>query len=185
MRYLHLLYLIFIILSGGLLGQKFPGARWTRWTVVFIPLAGAMFFAQRQTYPASAHIEWPGSVSVNPWVQAFAWIRNQSPPDAYFAAGPDYMRRPRNDYHSFRALAERSVLADLAKDSAVATQVPRLAPRWQEEVESQEEWEHFGLTDFQRLKSRFGVEWVLVERPGGEGLACPYENAELRVCRLQ
>jgi hypothetical protein len=185
MRYLHLLYLIFIILSGGLLGQRFLRTRWLRWAAVLVPLAGAMFFAQRQTYPATAHIEWPGSVSVNPWLRAFAWIRDRTLPDAYFAAGPEYMRRPGNDYHSFRALAERSVLADLAKDSAVATQVPRLAPRWQEEVEAQKGWEHFGPTDFAGLKSRFGVDWVLVERPGGEGLACPYENAALRVCRVQ
>jgi hypothetical protein len=94
------------------------------------------------------------------------------------------MRRPGNEYHSLRALAERSVLADLAKDSAVATQVPRLAPRWQEEVEAQKGWEHFGPADFARLKSKFGVGWVLVERPGGDTLVCPYEDAGLRVCQL-
>jgi hypothetical protein len=184
MRYLHLFYLIFIILSGGLLGQKFLRSHWLRWAVVFIPLAAGMFYAQRATYPSSAHLEWPGSVPKNPWIQAFAWIRENTPPDAYFAAGPDYMRRPGNDYHSFRALAERSVLADAAKDSAVATQVPRLAARWQEEVEAQKGWDGFGPSDFARLKSKFGVEWVLVERPSGDGLACPYENAALRVCRV-
>jgi hypothetical protein len=34
------------------------------------------------------------------------------------------------------------------------------------------------------LKERFGVDWVLVERPGGEGLECPYENRALRVCQV-
>jgi hypothetical protein len=184
MRYLHLLYLLFIVLGGGLLGQKFAKNYCRRWALIFVPLALGMFFAQRDTYPASAHIEWPGSAPRNPWLEAFAWIREHTPPDAYFAAGPDYMRRPGNDYHSFRALAERSVLADLAKDSAVATQVPRLAPRWQEEVEAQKGWEHFTLADFERLKSKFGVDWFLVERPGGEGLMCPHENAALRVCRV-
>jgi hypothetical protein len=184
MRYLHLSYLLFIILAGGLLGQKFLRCHWLRWVIVFIPLAAGMFFAQRATYPSSAHLEWPGSVSANPWLQAFAWIRENTPPDAYFAAGPDYMRSHGSDYHSFRALAERSVLADLAKDSAVATQVPRLAPRWQEEVEAQKGWEHFGPADFGRLKSRFGVDWLLVERPIGDGLECPHENAVLQVCRV-
>jgi hypothetical protein len=185
MRYLHLLFLIFMILGGGLLGQKFLKTRWARWAVIFIPLAGGMFFAQRETYPASTHLEWPGSTPVNPWLQAFAWIRDHTPPNAYFAAGPDYMRRPRNDYHSFRALAERSVLADLAKDSAVATQVPRLSTRWLDEVEAQRGWEHFTPDDFARLKVRFGVDWVLVERPGGVGLDCPHQNAVLLVCRLR
>lgn len=184
MRYLHLLFLIFIILSGGLLGQKFLRTHWARWAFIFIPLAGGMFFAQRQTYPASAHLEWPGSTPVNPWLQAFAWIRDHTPTDAYFAAGPDYMRRPGNDYHSFRALAERSVLADRVKDSAVATQVPRLSTRWLDEVEAQRGWEQFTITDFQRLKARFGVNWILTERPVPEGLECPYEGATLLVCRV-
>ena len=184
MRYLHLFYLIFIILSGGLLGQKLLRHHWLRWAVVFIPLAAGMFFAQRETYPSSAHLECPGSTAKNPWLQAFAWIRANTPPDAYFAAGPDYMRRPGNDYHSFRALAERSVLADLAKDSAVATQVPRLSNRWLEEVEAQRDWEYFTPADYERLKARFGINWVLIERPAREGLDCPYENATLLVCRV-
>jgi hypothetical protein len=184
MRYLHLLYLLFLILAGGMLGQKFLKTHWARWALVFVPFAVGMFFAQRDTYPASSHLEWPGFAPQNPWLKAFAWIRDHTPPDAYFAAGPDYMRRPGNEYHSLRAIAERSVLADLAKDSAVATQVPRLAPRWLEEVEAQNGWEHYGPADFARLKSKFGVDWVLVERPGGDGLACPYEDAGLRVCQL-
>src|SRR5205085_100767 len=140
--------------------------------------------AQRETYPSSAHFEWPGSNLTNPWLQAFAWIGENTPPDAYFAAGPDYMRRPGNDYHSFRALAERSVLADAVKDSAVATQVPRLAFRWQNEVESQQGWEHVSISDLARLKSQFGVDWVLLERPGVAGLECPYTNMALLVCHL-
>jgi hypothetical protein len=184
MRYLHLFYLIFIILSGGLLGQKFLRSHWLRWVVVFAPLAAGIFFAQRETYPSSAHLEWPGSPPKNPWLKAFAWIRENTPPDAYFAAGPDYMRRPGNDYHSFRALAERSVLADAVKDSAVATQVPRLSTRWLEEVEAQRGWEHFTPVDYQRLKARFGVDWVLVERPGIAVLECPYTNAAVLVCYL-
>jgi Domain of unknown function (DUF6798) len=184
MRYLHLFYLIFIILSGGLIGQKFLRRHWIRWAVILVPLATGMFYAQRETYPSSAHLEWPVSVHKNPWIRAFAWIRENTPPDAYFAAGPDYMRRPGNDYHSFRALAERSVLADAVKDSAVATQVPRLSQRWLEEVEAQRGWEHFGPSDFARLKNHFGVDWILVERPAGEGLECPYTNAALLVCHL-
>jgi hypothetical protein len=184
MRYLHLFYLIFIILSGGLLSQKLLRRNWRRWALVFIPLAAGMLFAQRETYPSSVHLEWPGSSTANPWLQAFAWIREHTPPDAYFAAGPDSMRRPGNDYHSFRALAERSVLADAVKDSAVATQVPRLSTRWLEEVEAQRGWEDFTPLDYQRLRARFGVDWVLVERPGTAGLDCPYTNTAMLVCHL-
>jgi hypothetical protein len=95
------------------------------------------------------------------------------------------MQRPGEDFHSFRALAERSALADYSKDPAVATQVPRLAPRWQKEVTAQEGWRHFELKDFQGLKEKFGVNWVVLERPGVAGLACPYENTAVLVCRIE
>jgi hypothetical protein len=184
MRYLHLFYLLFIIVSGGLLGQKFLRNQWLRWVVIFVPLAAGMFYAQRATYPSSTHLEWPGATPKNPWLEAFAWIRENAPPDAYFAAGPDYMRHPGNDYHSFRALAERSVLADAVKDSAVATQVPRLSQRWLEEVEAQRGWEHFTPADYERMKARFGINWVVIERPARDGMDCPHENAALLVCRV-
>jgi hypothetical protein len=185
MRYLHLFYVIFVVLAGGVLGQKLLRTHAMRWLLVFVPLAAVMFFAQRQTYPTSPHLEWPGSAPHNPWLQAFQWIREHTPTDGYFAAGADYMRRPGEDYHGFRALAERSLLADAAKDSAVATQVPRLAPRWQNEVEAQRGWEQFGVNDFRRLKARFGVDWVLIERPRVQGMECPYENVAVLVCRVR
>jgi hypothetical protein len=185
MRYLHLLYLMFAVLGGGLLGQKALKTHWWRWLALFVPLAAGMFYAQRRTYPASSHLELRGTHSRDPWVDAFLWIRAHTPVDSYFALGPDYMQRPGEDYHGFRALAERSVLADAGKDSAVATQVPRLASRWFDEVEAQRGWEQFGAPEFQRLKSRFGVNWVVVEQPGPPDLQCPYENSVVRVCRLE
>jgi len=185
MRYLHLFYLIFVVLGGGLLGQKLLRLHWPRWLILFVPLSAVMFYAQWRTYPTSSHLEWPGAPPRTSWLQAFGWIREHTPTDAYFAAGAGYMQRPGEEYHGFRALAERSILADVVKDSAVATQVPRLAPRWQNEVETQLGWDHFGVSDLMRLKSRFGVDWVIVERPGIEGLHCPYQNATLLVCHLQ
>ena len=185
MRYLHLLYLLFAVLGGGLLGQKVLKKHWWRWLALFVPLAAGMFYAQRRTYPASSHLEWPSTHSRNSWVEAFLWIRGHSPADSHFALGADYMRRPGEDYHGFRALAERSLLADADKDSAVATQVPRLASRWFEEVEAQRGWEHFGAADFQRLKSRFGVNWIVVDQPGPPYLQCPFENSAVRVCHLE
>lgn len=184
MRYLHLLYIIFLVLAGGLIEQKFLRARWTRWALLFLPLSAGMVYAQRQTYPGSSHLEWPGSIATNPWLQAFSWIRQNTPSDAYFAAGAYYMKRPGEDYYSFRALAERSILADAVKDSAVATQVPPLAQRWQDEVEAQRNWDHFSMGDLSSLKNRFGVEWVILERPGIEGLNCPYGNSSLLVCHV-
>ena len=112
MRFLHLLYLLFVLLAGGLLGQKLQRTGRLRWAVLVLPLAAVMFFAQRQTYSASAHLEFPDTVPSNRWLQAFDWIRENTPVTSFFAIGPDYMERPGEDFHSFRALAERSSLAE-------------------------------------------------------------------------
>jgi hypothetical protein len=202
MRYLHLLYVLMTLLGGCFVGEYLlRNHRW-RWAVLFVPAALGMFVAQRATYPASPHIELPGIIhSSNPWLAAFDWIRENTPEDAYFAIGPDYLNRPSEDSHGFRALALRSVLADNGKDSAVATQVPRLATRWQREVAAQgpdpatdssagrssarAEWQHITGGDLLRLKDQFGVNWVILERPTAVALDCPYRNAMLEVCRIE
>ena len=114
----------------------------------------------------------PGRASANPWLQAFAWIRQNTPADAYFALDPDYLAAPGEDYHSFRALAERSQMADDIKDTAVVTQVPELGRCGRGRLRPQKGWTHFQLADFERLKAEFGVNWVLVAYPpaGGAGL---------------
>ena len=185
MRYLHLLYLILVLISGGLIGRYILRTHISRCLLFFVPLGLLMFYTQRETFPASPHLEFPGTVSQNPWLEAFAWIRQNTPPDSYFALDPYYMERPGEDFHSFRALAERSALADYVKDPSVATQVPRLAPRWLEEVTAQEGWRHFQAADFQRLKNRFGVDWVVLEGNAAPGMDCPYHNELLRVCRIE
>jgi len=184
MRFLHLLYLLFVLLAGGLIGQELQHTGRLRWAALVLPIAAVMFFAQRQAYSASAHFEFPGTVSSNPWLQAFDWIRENTPATGFFAIDPHYMERPGEDFHSFRALAEHSILADVTKDASVVTQVPGLAPLWLEQVQAQSGWEHFGVQDFQRLHARFGVNWLVLAQPGVSGLDCPYRNAAVRVCRV-
>ena len=75
---------------------------------------------------------------------------------------PNYLAAPGEDYHSFRALAERSQLADMVKDTSVVTQVPELGPAWEKQVDATAGWQHFKLADFHRLKNDFGVDWVIV-----------------------
>jgi hypothetical protein len=111
-----------------------------RWAVFLLAINAGMFISQRVQFPGSEHLELPGRSSANPWLQAFAWIRQNTPTDAYFALDPEYMAAPGEDYHSFRALAERSQLADNIKDTAVVTQVPELGEVWARQVKAQKGW---------------------------------------------
>jgi hypothetical protein len=188
MRYLHLLYVLMFLLGGCFVGEHFLQHHRWRWAALFVPAALGMFLAQRALYPASPHLELPGVHSSNPWLASFEWIRKNTPEDAYFALGPDYLKRPEEDCHGFRSLALRSALADNSKDGAVVTLVPRLGERWQREVAAQranhEDWQHISTADLRTLKAQFGVNWVILEQPAELGLECPYRNAKLEVCRI-
>ena len=184
MRFLHLIYFFMALIAGGLLGKYLVKASVWRWALFLLAINAGMVVAQRQLFAGSEHLELPGRQSANPWLQAFAWIRQNTPTDAYFALDPKYFDAPGEDYHSFRALAERSQLADALKDTAVVTQVPELGPEWKRQVEAQEGWQAFKLADFERLKKEFGVNWVLVSYPQPAGLVCHWHNGQLAVCQI-
>ena len=131
-----------------------------------------MFAWQRAEFAGSQHLELPWRQPANPWLQAFAWIRANTPENAYFALDPHYLEAPGEDYHSFRALAERSQLADAVKDASVVTLVPELGPEWVRQTDAGEGWPTFRLADFERLKAEFGVDWVLVNNEQTTGLNC-------------
>jgi hypothetical protein len=184
LRCLALCYMVLVVVAGGLLGQFILKDRVWRWLVLFIPLSCGMFFAQRQVFPASAHIEWPSAAARNPWAQAFDWIRDNTPVDALFALNPAHMEIPGEDANGFRARAQRSMLADLIKDKGAASMFPPLSVVWAEQINDQKNWMQFTLEDFKRLHQKYGVTWLVLEHSGPAGLTCPYENPTVRVCHL-
>ena len=184
MRSFHLLYVVFFILLGGLIGEYALQAKVWRWLGLFVPLAASMWLVQYNSYPASPHVEWPGGTSHNTWISAFLWIRGHTPKSAVFGIDPGYMLLPGEDEHGFRAVAERSVLADSVKDSGAVSLFPQLASHWKDQVQAQRGWENFHLADFENLAGQYPVTWILTRSPGPRGLICPYRNHDLAVCRI-
>ena len=184
MRFLHLVYIFMALVGGGLLGQFLLKQHLGRWAVFLLVFNGGMFIAQWELIDEGAHLELPGVTTSNPWLQAFGWIRGNTPKDAYFALDPNYLAAPGEGFHGFRALAERSQLADWIKDTSVVTEVPSLAPLWRRQQLAETGWKHFELGDFERLKAEFGVDWVLVLYPQTAALDCRWHNGQLAVCRI-
>jgi hypothetical protein len=184
MRAFHLIYVIFFVLLGGLIAEYVLGRKGWRWVALFVPLAAGMWILQQSAYPFSPHVECPGGADRNPWAEAFLWIRANTPRDAVFALDPNYLAIPQDDQHGFRAVAERSVLADNLKDSGAVSLFPQLAAEWKQQVQAQTGWARFHAADFQNLARRYPVTWVVVQPSQTAGLACPYQNAELAVCRI-
>jgi hypothetical protein len=185
MRAFHPLYCIFFALLGGLLGEYVLGNKALRWAALFVPIAMGMYFAQAGAYPYSAHIEWPGLHDGNSWSNAFYWIRDNTPKDAVFALDPNYMGFDGEDQHGFRAVAERSVLADQRKDSGAVSLFPWLGDEWKREELAQTGLDHFAPQDYQRLEREYPVTWIVTRAPGPGFEDCLYRNKDVAVCRLR
>ena len=185
LRFLHLLYVIMFLLAGGLIGKFLLKKSPWRWALLFVPLCAGMAYAQDRLTPSSSHLELPGQQSKNAWVQAFKWARHNTPENAYFALDPRYMALPGEDQHGFRAIAQRSALADAVKDSGAASMFPALASPWADQLNAQKGWERFRRDDFLRLKKNYGVDWIVIQEPGVPGLPCPYATSQLLVCRIE
>jgi hypothetical protein len=184
LRSLHLLYMFMFVCIGGFLGEYVLKDRVWRWLVLFVPLSVGMYVAQRSLFPASAQVEWPGRAPKNPWAQAFVWVQQNTPNDAMFALDPMHMRIEGEDGIGFRCLARRSRMADAIKDNGVVSMFPPLADEWWGQVQAQAQWKTFQKSDFEWLKEKYGVTWVVLQQPGVAGIDCQYQNAVVRVCRL-
>ena len=184
LRGLLLAFVFLFVVGGGWLAEYVLKTQLWRWAVLFIPIGAGMFYGQRQLFPATHHLELPGRAAANPWVQAFLWIKSNTPIDSYFALNPEHMLSPGEDQHGFRAIAERSMLADAVKDSGAVTMFPALAETWQEQVDAQQGWKDFRLQDFERLHQQYGVTWFVLEHAQAGRMDCPYNHSGLYVCRL-
>lgn len=187
MRGFQLLYLLMFLIAGGLIGETFLRKRLLIWMALFAPICGGMAFTQFQIFPSDRHVEWPGAASSNPWVQAFTWIRTNTPSDAIFALDPDYMALPGEDNQGFRAIASHSSLADAVKDWSASAMFPgkALATECLEQVRAAQGWQNFRAADFERLKQTYGVNWVVLDQPQNAGLTCPYRNSRVSVCKIE
>jgi hypothetical protein len=203
LRILHLTYIVMTLLGGGLLAEMVLKQKAWRWALLLLPIAAAMSVAQFESFPDTHHVEWPGRSTGNAWVEAFDWVKANTPVDAYFVLDPHYMSSEGEDFHGFRGLAERGQMADWDKDPGVALLFPELAARWSHEVHALDNWKNFRAADFRRLHDQFGVGWTVLSdgspqgssgeqaSGGGQPYAafaesdCPYRRRGVMVCRIR
>ena len=152
--------------------------------LVLIALAAIMFLVQRETFPASAHIELPWRTNMNPWTEAFLWARANTPRNALFALDARYVNQHGEDAQTFRATALRSALPDFSKDGGEAAITPSLAALWQQGAAAQANLstEPDSLRDA-RLRP-LGVTWMVLHSTAPTQHPCPYNNSVVKICRL-
>lgn len=185
LRTFHLITLVMVLLLAGVIGEYLGKNRPWLPAAMAIPLALGMFYVARATYPNSPQIEFPAHTSSNPWVNTLLWVRNNTPQDAVFAVDSRYFMDPTVDVHGFRAISERSGLADYFKDGGVVALFPGLAPEWKDMTNATYGLNHFRADDFRRLKSEYSaVSWTVIHGPAPDGMQCPYQHQGYSVCQM-
>jgi hypothetical protein len=186
LRVFHVVYLVMVLSLGAALGEHILRRHLWRWAAAMFLLGGIMFASARTAFPGSRHLELPWTAPRNPWVQAFLWIRDNTPKDAFFALDADYINTPGEDAQCFRAIAERSSLPDYSKDGGEASIAPELTNEWKQGQQAQQQLSAFATTDAQRFAalSPLGVSWLVLDTRAATNLDCPYTNPLVKVCRL-
>lgn len=185
LRSFHLITLVFVLLLGGAVGEYCTGKR--RWAGVsaLVVIAVGMGISDSMLYSASPHVEWPAKHSENAWVNTLLWIRTHTPENAVFAVDSRYFLAPGVDEHGFRAISERSALADYYKDSGVVSLFPSLAPEWKQMSDATQGLNHFSFADFKRLETEYPeVNWTVIRGHAPARLECPYAHEGYTVCKL-
>jgi hypothetical protein len=182
MRINHIIYAIGLVLFGGLIGHYSAQRRWLA-PAFFLAAFTGMAIAASLNFPGCRQVEWPGLAPINPWSQAFLWIRHNTPRDAIFAFNPRLIHQPLEDEQGFRVFSERSQLPD-DKDSGDVTVFPSLALLWARERNATA-----GInteSDAQRLSSLtpYDVTWILLPPSAQTHFPCPYQNGVTKVCLL-
>lgn len=185
LRSFHLITLVFVLLLAGVAGEYLAKGRPWIIAAISVPLAAGMFIVSRQTYPNSPQIEFPSTTSSNAWVNTLLWVRQNTPTNAVFAIDSRYFKEPLNDVHGFRAISERSALADYFKDSGAVSLFPALAVEWKQMSDATYGLNHFSMAQFQQLQKEYPqVSWTVIHGPAPAGMDCPYSRQTFNVCRL-
>ena len=139
--------------------------------------------AQRIAWAGSRPIEWPGTHPLNPYQQAFLWIRDNTPHNAVFAFNPRLVYLPGEDEQGFRAISERDQLAD-DKDAGIAAVIPQLADRWASQRNAELTVDQ--MTDSERslTLAPLGATWLLLPPSADTAFPCPWHNRAVKVCRM-
>ena len=148
-------------------------------------VAVLMFAVERNTYPNSPHIEWPGlKTSSNAWVNTLLWVRYDTPRNAIFAVDSRYFKDAGVDDHGFRAISRRSELADYYKDGGAVAIFPKLDREWKQMSDATYGLNHFTAADFTRLAKAWPVTWAVIHGSAPVGMDCPYQQQGYAVCRI-
>ena len=187
LRLFQLVYFVLILTLGALLGRFVLRKRRWAWVAAAIVLGTPVTVPSLLTFSHSRHLELPLKAlgqSPNRWVEAFSWVRQNTPQDALFALDANYISAADEDAQSFRAIAERSALPDYSKDGGETAVNPQLSKAWAVGVDAQQSLSSRDDPERDERLRSLGVTWLVLHSDAVTDAACAYNNGTVKVCRL-
>ncbi len=188
LRCFQLVYIVMAMALGAWLGEHWLRRHAWRWALLLAAFGILMFFVERSTFPASAHLELPfgheAEALRNPWERAFLWVRDHTAKDALFALDAHYITRDGEDAQCFRAIAERSALPDYSKDGGEASITPSLTSAWVTGQTAQTNLDAEPDADRLAKLRPLGVAFVTLKSDTTTTWRCPYRNEAAKICRV-
>lgn len=183
LRSFHMIYALGIVMLGGAIATHLARSHRLAGICLLSVIAAGMLLMQRHVYASLQDVELPGHAMRNSYEQGFRWVRDNTPPNAYFAMDPRLADYEDEAVPGFRAMTRRSILTDV-KDEGLASLFPPLAPLWDSNRRDEQVLESPGNQQPTEQLRRLGVSWVLLPQSVPTALSCPYLNAALKICRL-
>ncbi|MPZ18798.1 MAG: hypothetical protein GEV06_12920 [Luteitalea sp.] len=115
-----------------------------------------------------------------PWLDAGLWLRTHTAGNAHLLADPDHAWKYGA---SVRLTAERDVLLEVVKDTAVALYARNVAVRVDERMIATRRFASFDETAFLRLARRYDLDYLIVDRK--LELPAVYRNERFHVYDLR
>ncbi len=188
LRVFQVIYFLLFLAVGAWLARIVLRDVWWRWGIALLLLSAPVMIPAWLIFPHSAHIELPQSNPLergpNQWVEAFRWIKRNTPVDALVALDADYISDPGEDAQGFRAIAERSMLPDYSKDGGETAVNPSLSEAWTVGVDAQQGLSRQDDTARLRTLRALGVTWIVLQSRAQTLSRCPYDNGTVKVCEL-
>ena len=184
LRIFLVVYIVLLVVAGAEIGRRLLcGVAW-RWAVLASVLGGLLFFVQWQSFPHSAHLELPWAGIHSDWEQGFRWVRENTEKNAVVALDANYILSSGEDTQNFRAIAERSMLPDYAKDGGIASIAPSLTPEWLYGERIQRGLDQESDAVRKSKLSSLHIEWLVLPANAKTSFPCPYQNRSMKVCSI-
>ncbi len=165
MRYLHLLYLFFFLIAGGLLGQLCSRRHAYRWALAFRSARCAGCSTRNAKcipHPRIWNCLGPPPITM---AASFRLDSRQHSNRRFVRARSALCRHCRARTITASARWPSAAFSPTTKKMAAwPPACHALAPRWLREVTALNGWRNFQPADFERLKNEFGVTWIVLSR---------------------